>query len=272
MNFLSYHCLLQSFQHKPLEVQSLLLYKRFEVIETLQNKSNRLVLGVFDYETSQYLAVKFHLHVWENFGKRGPDTLLMESTVIKRLQGILGVAKFVAENLKPSFEPLLGTTIWLALQWYRDYKKWNVKPPSGRKGLLLWCDLAYTCLEFVKNSVIHRDLKPKNIIICENDQSYNFKIVDFGVALLEENPTIAWDIFLREDLYNLGKLLYFILTGNRVYRLRLDDIIAKDFLIGLNYAQEFVSICQTFISPSKDTSQLTIRNLIDRVKEISMSI
>ena len=89
------------------------------------------------------------------------------------------------------------------------------------------------------NKILHRDLKPGNAMVLQEDVSYkkySVKIVDFGIAKLLEgtagNLTKTGDIFgtpnymspeqclgqpldVRSDIYSMGCLMYETITGQQ---------------------------------------------------------
>ncbi|TPX69660.1 hypothetical protein SpCBS45565_g02323 [Spizellomyces sp. 'palustris'] len=87
--------------------------------------------------------------------------------------------------------------------------------------------------------IVHRDLKPENVLVTE-DKSPTIKLSDFGLAKMigsDECHTIcgtpeylAPEVFLsgnydsRVDLYSLGAILYFMLTGQSPSEVNLETI------------------------------------------------
>jgi serine/threonine protein kinase len=89
---------------------------------------------------------------------------------------------------------------------------------------------------FHKAGVVHRDLKPDNIMICKSDGGEHVKLLDFGIAkvsgssltatgqmigtphyMAPEQITAKKDLGLEVDIYAMGVLLYEALTGDPPY-------------------------------------------------------
>lgn len=86
-------------------------------------------------------------------------------------------------------------------------------------------------------SVLHRDLKPENIFLDRSRGSETLKILDFGVARVDDamqltvsgqmlgtalyaspEQNLSESVDLRSDLYSLGLVLYEMVTGERAWK------------------------------------------------------
>ncbi|MCD7744497.1 MAG: protein kinase [Lachnospiraceae bacterium] len=98
--------------------------------------------------------------------------------------------------------------------------------------LRMWRDIANALIFCEEQNIIHRDVKPANILLSETG---SYKLTDFGVAreLMEQDqeastrvgtePYMAPEVYAkrnqkydrRADIYSLGRVIYYYLNQNR---------------------------------------------------------
>jgi len=148
-----------------------------------------------------------------------------------------GIARLYDAGITPSGQPYLAMELVRGATLIEHCERIGA---SCRERLGLFLEVLRAVEHAHASSVVHRDLKPGNILVSERGEP---KLLDFGIARLLENelgeaaddtetqhramtPAYASPEQVRgepveraSDIYSLGVVLYELLTGRRPYRL-----------------------------------------------------
>ncbi len=202
---------------------------RYQVLGILGNGSFGRVFQALDTELNRQVAIKMP-HARRLVGPSDVEAYLNEAR---------NVAKLDHPGIVPVFD--VGRTddgsCFVVSKLIRgtDLASWlRATPPTPRQSASLVAALAEALDVSHKHGLVHRDVKPRNVLIDEEGRPY---LADFGLALREEDhglgPRFAGTLAYmspeqarseghlvdgRSDIFSLGVVFYEMLTGERPFR------------------------------------------------------
>lgn len=129
-----------------------------------------------------------------------------------------------------------------------------------------------------KNQIIHRDIKPGNILIHESIHDTRIKLCDFGLAKDKRDKKLSKFVFIggtddyispqqakdardadeRDDIYSIGKTFYEMLTGKT---LRNDERYIGVSIEDRTVSKRIDEIIKKCISPERKDRWQTVKEL-----------
>eukprot|EP01124_Arcella_intermedia_P028361 TRINITY_DN5746_c0_g2_i1.p1 TRINITY_DN5746_c0_g2~~TRINITY_DN5746_c0_g2_i1.p1 ORF type:complete len:1015 (-),score=249.61 TRINITY_DN5746_c0_g2_i1:64-3108(-) len=174
--------------------------------------------------TKELVAVKVVHYLGRN--QQDLKYLNQEIELMKKIQHPNIIRLFALEKS--------GTSIYLVLEYCagKDLKSYLEIQPGKRldedTARHFMCQIASGLQYLHNNRIIHRDMKPQNILLTEQSPRANLKICDFGFARVEEETMksilgsplyMAPEILLgrtytnKSDLWSVGCIFYEMLMG-----------------------------------------------------------
>ncbi|MCB9638032.1 MAG: protein kinase [Myxococcales bacterium] len=175
---------------------------------------------------------------------------LREARIQYKLQhpNIIRVLDFI------EVEGIVGFVMeWCAGGSLNDFLKLNPSSTLSMRDLSRLFEPILDALHYAhKQGVIHRDIKPHNILLQIQEDGFSPKLTDFGIAKMEDDGlmtetghmlgTAAYmapeqvrstrDVDIRADLYSLGIMLYRLTTGRLPFTAKFPaicvDILNKE--------------------------------------------
>lgn len=204
-------------------------FGRYEIIKEVGKGAMGVVYQAHDPQIDRMVALKVLRR----------DRVTSEDLVKRFLKEAKAIGRLSHPNIVTVYD--VGhdhDTIYIAME-FLEGTPLNQMITQGRLGLENIVDLGVQMAEAVdyahQKGIVHRDVKPTNIIVTSNGQ---VKITDFGIARIED-PTapqqtqageiLGTPVYMspeqvmgktvdgRSDLYSLGVILYELATGKRPF-------------------------------------------------------
>ena len=196
-----------------------ILKGKYRITQEIHEGGMGIVYLCTDIYRGTYCVVKHPLYDDDSDIKI--EKLKVEANILKTLSHP-HIVKYI-----DSFEE--KNVFYMILEYIngRDLKMLFMNKPATEFQVRTYCKQLLDALEYLHNrNIIHRDIKPRNIMITRN----TIKLIDFGGAKmrftsLRQRGSIlytpgygapeqkAGECYYQSDIYGVGATMYFLLTG-----------------------------------------------------------
>lgn len=241
----------------PLE-KGTIINSRFVVEDRIRTKLNHEHYLVKDEENDKIHIMKAHIKRTEsdwNLFMKERDILLkldhpgiikpihvgeIESTGIKR-----------AYYISPKYEKTLIDLDIESLSLVEIFKITN--------------SIIRTCIYLEDNMIVHKDIKPENIVL---DTENNPILIDFYKHNIMETNSVYRTSMKEEDMYNMGKILLYMFSGRRIYKMDI-SLDIEDLLPDLSEERESIlELLRQMMNPDIKLRPDSFYNVHEQIKQI----
>ncbi len=219
----------------PTTIDKIIAEGRYEKIENLGEGGIGSVWKVKDKQKGQIIALKIAKE--SDDSKQDTKIILkQEAKIIQSLQDVPNIIKIY--EIDPD-----GQYYTMEYCKHGDLEKYlNGSLPNITK-LILIIEPILNALQEAHTrvpSVLHRDIKPNNILVNEENGRLCYRLADFSpnwggpgvmspeqLAEFHRNDKIPKPDW-RSDLYSLGSCIYKLLTGEYPYQEKLNDVATSN--------------------------------------------
>ena len=212
----------------------------YTIIKNIGKGNYASVYLAQDLETRKEFAVKI-IHKEEMQKKsRGIDAVISEIEIMRKLNhpGLVALHR-IYEN---------DEFVYLILDFAEGGDLFHRIQKKEKLSEAIAANLITNLLEGLRYlhslNIVHRDIKPQNILLLSNEVDFDLKICDFGLACLEGNDQalrcgspgyMAPEILNKRsyntkvDIFSAGIILYIILSGRApFYGTNSNEILVKN--------------------------------------------
>ena len=177
-------------------------------------------------------------------------------------------------------------------------------PVSTERSLHIILQVCYSLREAHHKNLIHRDIKPQNIMLCYFGDTYDFvKVLDFGLVkdldkaqgdelttmfeiggtpmyMSPERLTAPSTVDQRTDIYSVGAVAYFLLTGLKPFHKGVTDLDtinhvlneSPTLIVNPNIDKVLEGIIRKCLEKEPESRYNSIEELICELEEVKTSV